>query len=129
MNSLYWSVNPCDDETFSIFIRTVRNLISSNLDYDEDDGFTIYSNEAHGTPFSVYPDDEGFRFCKTSSRSYTHDVMRCLILMVEMGMVTEVSALADPGFLAILDEVNTKVALSTYNSQKKYFTELDYDDI
>jgi hypothetical protein len=129
MSTLYWFMNPCDNKTFTIFIRTASNLISSKLEYDGDDGFTIYTNDAHGTPFSVCPDDEGFRSCNTSSSSYASDVARCLILMVEMGIVTDVSATADPGFLTILDEVNTKVALSTYTAQKKYFTELEYNDI
>ena len=44
--------------------------------------------------------------------------MKCIILMVELGMATEVISHNNKDFLEILDEVNSVFNLVSYDQQK-----------
>jgi hypothetical protein len=122
--TLYWTAFPADPKTFDIFTFFVKRLLTTNLLIDEINGFSAHDEE-HQDSFTISEADEGFRFCRTKSLSFTQNVMRALIFMEELGMASEVSSNEDLDFITALDDVNSKIALNTYDRQKTYYLTLD----
>lgn len=77
--------------------------------------------EDRGETFYVSKDDAGFHFCKTSREPYTADVLRALVIMVELGMADNVRADDDLGYMKELEYVHSILTLQTLESQKTYF--------
>jgi hypothetical protein len=93
----------------SVFVETTESVLAFNPPDDR------------GQTFYVSAQDSGYFNCNTYTQEYTVDVLRCLILMVELGMAAEVFANADPGYLKELEYVNSVCKLSTYEAQKAQF--------
>ena len=120
---LYWGAIPTDDATFALFKRMAKTSVSQFLEVTETET-SLFFRQAEGASFLVKKDDRGLRMCDTGHQAYTRDVMKCLIIMVELGMAKNIGVDdTNVEFLQELETMNTKIGLKTYATQKKYFVE------
>jgi hypothetical protein len=118
---VYWGAIPTDTATFDVFKRMAKANVSQYIDVNTSDT-SLFFRYGEGETFMVKKDDKGSRMCNTGHQAYTRDVMKCLIIMVELGMAKGIGVDdTNVEFLQELETLNTKFGLKTYAKQKKYF--------
>ena len=108
-----------NQEVFIQFIIMVQSIVENVNIKNTDSTLTFEDPLGIGELFHVLKYGyEKYNFCTTHENPYTKNVMKCLILMVELGMATEVISHNNKDFLEILDEVNSVFNLVSYDQQK-----------
>ncbi len=117
-----WFSKRVSNETIAALAEKVKDVLRPSVVVETTDSVLAFNPpDDRGETFYVSAQDSGHFNCKTYTQPYTVDVLRCLILMVELDMANEVFANADPGYLKELDYVNSVCKLSTYETQKAAF--------
>ena len=120
--TVYWESKPVSEKVLATFATTLKRVVRPGTLVEVTESAVAFNPpEDRGETFYVSKDDEGFHFCKTSREPYTADVLRALVIMVEIGMAQDVRADDDLGYMKELDYVNSIVTLQTLESQKAYF--------
>lgn len=121
--TVYWMRKNVDEPIFIQFITMVSILMNQstlNITYNK---LSFLDPENKGESFiALMAGVEKYNFCTTHGNSYTKDVMKCVILMVELGMATEAIADNNKGFLEALEEVESMFNLNTYGQQKQEYS-------
>jgi hypothetical protein len=118
---VYWGAIPTDTANFEVFKRMAQTSISQFLEVKSSDT-NFFFRYGEADTFYVKKDDTGLKMCNTGRQAYTKDVMKCLIIMVELGMAKGIGVDdTNVEFLQELEGLNTKFGLKTYAKQKKYF--------
>jgi hypothetical protein len=118
---VYWGAIPTDAANFEVFKRMAQTSISQFLEVKSTDS-SFYFRYGEADTFYVKKDDSGLKMCNTGHQAYTKDVMKCLIIMVELGMAKGIGVDdTNVEFLQELEGLHSKFGLKTYGTQKKYF--------
>jgi hypothetical protein len=120
---IYWMRKNVKQEVFIQFIAMVYSIIDNINIKTTDNTLSFEDPLGIGEIFHVLRDgDEKYNFCTTHNNPYTKDVMKSLIIMVELGMATEVIADNNKDFLEVIDEVSSIFNLVTYEQQKQNYS-------
>jgi hypothetical protein len=120
--TVYWESKPVSEDVFAKFITMAKSVVRPSVEVEVMPATLAFNPpEDRGETFYVTKGDSGFHYCKTYRELYTADVLRCLILMVELGMAFDVRADDDLGYLKELNHVHSVYPLQTYNDQKEYY--------
>jgi len=120
--SVYWESKKVSDEVFAKFVEMVPSLLRPTVEVEVTEAALAFNPpEDRGETFYVNKNDSGFHSCKTYAQPYTTDVLRCLCLMVDLGMAYDVRADDDMGYLKELSYVHGQYPLKSYQQQKEYF--------
>ena len=125
--TVYWRRRSTTSETFKRFIAMVKVVyphadstdVSLNIRGPQDT-FTVNMNAGAS---------DTMQFCKTGNHRYTAEVMRALIIMVELNMAYNVDADDNELWLEQLDHIASFVPITTYSKQREHFAELLFADI
>ena len=122
---IYWTNLETDRQTVYKTIEMIKLVIDHRHKIElTEHGFRF--DAGHET--FVYKSDNKASGCKTKGRfPYTEDIMKALIIMVEMGIAKKPFHDGDlTDFLEPLEQVSDIMILKTYEDQKKYFSS-DFD--
>ena len=119
--TVYWISIHTDTETFNKFVKLAKELISLSPIVTESTFMVKPPIDQYGESFFVSQYKDGFCCCNSRREPYTDDIFKCLIIMVELGMAKNISADDTEHYYEILDFVNTKIPLTTYEYQKNSF--------
>ena len=126
--TIYWKSIEANKETVDVTIDMIKQVI----DHRHRINITEYgfNFDAGCETFMYNMKCEEYDGCKTRRRfPYTEDVMKALIVMVEMGLVANPSHDGELSeFLQPLEEVSKVILLKTYDQQKKYFSTKDSEE-
>jgi hypothetical protein len=119
--TIYWKNAEADNKTVSKTIDMIKQVIDHRHKIEvTTSGFQF---DGGNETFS-YRNCNVYDGCKARRRfPYTEDIMKALIIMVEMGLAKNPShdgELSD--FLEPLEEVSNIMILQSYEYQKKYFS-------
>ena len=122
-----WVSKKVSNETIAVFAEKAKGVLRPSVVVETTNSVLAFNPpDDRGETFYVSAQDSGQFGCNTYTKEYTVDVLRCLILMVELDMATQVFASADPGYEKELDYVNSVCKLSTYDTQKAAFEMIHY---
>ena len=120
--TVYWMRTNVEEAVFIQFLTMVSSLHIDNINIT-DSTFSFVDPLADGEPFLVLRfGNEIYNFCTTYGNPYTKDVMKCLVIMVELGMTSYLIADTNTILLEALDEVEAIFNLTTYSEQKKLYS-------
>ena len=120
--TVYWESKPVSEAVLATFATTLARVVRPTTVVEVTESAVAFNPpEDRGETFYVSKDDEGIHFCKTSREPYTADVLRALVIMVELGMAQDVRADDDLGYMKELEYVHYILTIQTLESQKTYF--------
>jgi hypothetical protein len=120
--TVYWESNAVSEKVLATFATTLQRVVRPGTVVEVTETAVAFNPpEDRGETFYVSRHDTGSHFCKTHREPYTADVLRALVIMVEIGMAENIHADDDLGYMKELDYVNSIVKLQTLESQKEYF--------
>lgn len=133
--TVYWSRQPVLNSVFERFKTLLPDMLEHSTVQNTVSEVILVPTDDTQSPERFWTRDgsSGFAFAKTSRTSYTTDVMRACILMVELKMASLTSLSNDDetafSWLEQLQAVNRHFPLQSYEEQAKYFLQKELSTI
>jgi hypothetical protein len=129
--TVYWVRQPVLNSVFERFQTLLPDMLEHSTVQSTVSEVILVPNDDTNQHerFWTRESSSGFSFAKTSRTSYTTDVMRACILMVELKMATLTSLSNDAenafSWLPELEAVNRHFPLQSYEEQARQFVKKD----
>lgn len=127
--TIYWNQIPTTKPIFNFFRSRMSELLQfSEIRQSSEEHFIFDGVPECCEPFVAIRQKAGFSSCKTRRLPYTIDVIRACILMADLGMARDLHADDNSLWIYELDWMNEHMLIQNYDTLKKIFLRLCYED-